>query len=195
VYDRLGKQVVRSLPWQFKDPNTISQQSQRQKYMAAQGFVKLFTQYLKQFWTNLPVNQTAWNNANQYCILKSMQDVGGIWSVDMSLSKVTQGLLLPSRVINFYSYYTNGVYCTQIDNSGTGNALATDLLWFFYYFPEINRIYTYQSTEIFRNRSSAVYFFPDNVIGKVCHAWAFWVRSDLSIISDSFYMGSTIIIP
>jgi hypothetical protein len=195
VYDRLGKQVIRTLPFIFKDANTVLQQNERSKYKTAINYCKLFINVFKAYWTNPPTNQSYWNAALGDCLRNAMTQWMGNWSITNSSLKLTSGDLWPSDAFNFYSNYTNAIYFNSNDNTGQGNAEATDYRIKILYFPGRNKLFVLPNTAFTRNIGYDATIFTENMIGELCHCWVFWVRPDLSLVSNSVYVGQTTIIP
>jgi len=189
---RLGKQVIRSLPWQWKDPNTAVQQSLRQKFIAAQQFCKLFTPFYKTYWQNLPINQTAWNAVNSYTIKNSMVLNSGIWCVNKSLFRLSNGNLLNTTAHEPSNNGSHLLYSCFHDNSGIGNALPNDLAIGVVYCEDLNLVSFKQYSYYDRSCGVAYCFTPDSFSGHICFFWLVFSRPDLSLVSNSVFCGSVL---
>ena len=86
----------------------------------------------------------------------------------------------------------NSIILTWTDNSGIGDALATDLLAVAWY-DETTGKWKFEATTVTRATEEATIPDPDLTIGDVLHAYPFFFRPDFSRISDSSYCTYTIL--
>jgi hypothetical protein len=119
-----GIAVIKSRPLSVANPKTAAQTGQRTKFSAAVAFaVTLLTSIVKPFWDRFAQLQSGYNafiQANIYNFSSA-----GVPNYPNLI--ISRGSLLGQTITSIVSANGNdAVDVTFIDNSGAGNALATD---------------------------------------------------------------------
>ena len=186
TYKRLGKDVIRSLPLTYNDANNTNQQPVRNKYLTALQFCKRFCYIYKDYWSDLPVNRSYWNEALSFTILNSLVPSGQNWVVDLNLIKISNGLLEGFQGITGVISNSTQVSFQYNDNSGTGNAEANDLVCSLCIEQNSDKI-SFNTSNCKRSDQSFLINFTPGFLISPYHAWfyIFFTRPDKSIVQNS----------
>lgn len=116
---------MRALAVSVNNPNTEKQQCQRNKFLVALQFLKTFTPFLRVGYQNYAKGQSAFNAAMSYMLKNATTGCGADVAIDYNKTLVARGSL--NTTMNATATIEgNKVSYTWTDNSGTGNARATD---------------------------------------------------------------------
>ena len=181
--------VLRSYPISVANPNTPAQQNQRGKFGQCVSVARLLlADLIHVFWDPFSRTMSGFNHFIQVNI-----DAFGPESlISPSTFYSARGVLSGIRdVVLGTSSGANSIILTWTDNSGIGDALATDLLAVAWY-DETTGKWKFEATTVTRATEEATIPDPDLTIGDVLHAYPFFFRPDFSRISDSSYCTYTI---
>lgn len=117
---------MRSLASSHNDRNSLEQQVQRAKFSMAQAFVHDVVGFARVGYAPYTYNRTAANALMSYVMRHAMAGSGLEWEIDFSRVLVSRGTLTTVRVASG-SVGNGKVTCTWTDNSGRGDAQATDV--------------------------------------------------------------------
>lgn len=116
---------MRALAVNVNNPNTEKQQCQRNKFLVALHFLKSFTPFLRVGYQNYAKDQSPFNAAMSYVLKYATTGCGAGVAIDYNKTLVTRGSL--GTAMNATAAAEgNKISYTWTDNSGMGNAQATD---------------------------------------------------------------------
>lgn len=117
---------MRALAISVSNPRTPKQQTQRGKFAMCLAFLSVITPYVRVGYKPLAVGRTAFNAAMSYLLRNAISGSFPDLAVDYDRALVARGTLMP--VFNAAaSLAGDTLSMTWRDNSGMGDALATDL--------------------------------------------------------------------
>lgn len=117
---------MRALAVNVSNPRTDKQQHQRTKFSMTVAFLKAINPYVRIGYRDYTHRQTSFNAAMSYIIRNAVKGSGLDLSIDYARVLVSRGSLMP--VFNAVSTVKdNKVAFTWTDNSGMGDARATDV--------------------------------------------------------------------
>jgi hypothetical protein len=185
-----GKNIIRSKPVEVRDAQSESQVNQRNKFKVAQQWVIMFLSIIRTGFANYKTNMSAYAAALGWYLKNAVVDSGGTWVIDYANAVFSFGELLPESSVSILSATPTGLSLSLSNSSGNGNALASDIPIMIAYCPTTQALLIYNSEDKREDQWCAV----DTTLfseGDLIHVWAFWVREDGSMISDTIYVGST----
>ncbi|MCI1647030.1 MAG: DUF6266 family protein [Bacteroides sp.] len=125
-YKRNGVNYLRAQAACISNPRTKEQQKQREKFSAAMCFLKAVNPFIRIGYKNYTQGRTAYNTALSYLLKRAIVVNGEQKEINFKQAMVSIGFLMP--VFNASAKYDNNKMIFQWeDNSGTGNAEATDV--------------------------------------------------------------------
>ncbi len=132
-----GVPYMRTRPSHMTNPRTEKQQGQRSKFQVALNFLKTITPFLRIGYREFAERQTAFNAAMSYVMKNALTDSEQGLVIDPNKVLVSHGSLTQA----FNAAVTaeeDKVLFTWLDNSGQGNAMATDAAMLLVYNREKN---------------------------------------------------------
>lgn len=120
-----GVPYMRTRPTHMTNPRTEKQQGQRNKFQTALNFLRTLTPFLRTGYREFAEGQTAFNAAMSYLMRNALTDTQEGFVIDYSKVLVSHGSL--TQIFNATAISENNkARFTWEDNSGQGNAMATD---------------------------------------------------------------------
>lgn len=117
---------MRALAISISNPRTIKQQTQRGKFAKCQAFLSTIAPYVRVGYKSLSRSRTPFNAAMSYILRNAINGTFPDFVVNYNRVLVARGTLIP--VFNAAASAADGkLTLTWKDNSGMGDALATDL--------------------------------------------------------------------
>ncbi|MDD3480059.1 MAG: DUF6266 family protein [Paludibacteraceae bacterium] len=121
-----GISYMRSQAQNIKNPRTEAQMEQRSKFALTLAFLKPITSYVRTGFKTYANKQTAFNAAMSYTVKNAITGEYPDYALDFSLALVSRGSLMSAE--NAAAAASSGkITFSWNDNSGVGDALATDL--------------------------------------------------------------------
>ena len=186
-----GINYIRSMPLSVANPNPASQQAQRGAFTQVVLVARLgLSSLIAPYWDPFARAMSGYN----YFISRNIAAFN------------TAGLNLPAQfdysrgiltgVDNLAAVFDdsdNNVVVTWDDNSGDGDALATDTFNFGFY--NVTQDYWILDgiTADVRSNATGTYSYSRPVAGDVIEFYAFFQRPDVSRISDSAHLQTTVV--
>jgi hypothetical protein len=121
-----GISYMRSQAQSIKNPRTEAQMEQRSKFALTLAFLKPVTAYVRTGFKTYANKQTAFNAAMSYVVKNAVTGTYPDYALDFSLALVSRGSLMPAENAAAVAG-TGKIAFTWTDNSGVGDAMATDL--------------------------------------------------------------------
>lgn len=117
---------MRGLTDHVNDKNSLKQQAQRAKFAVAQAFAHDVLGFVRYGYSPELGNRTPYNGLVSYLLRHAMTGSGTDWELDFEKVMVSRGTLTPVKQASA-SVSGNTVSFTWTDNSGSGDAKATDV--------------------------------------------------------------------
>jgi len=179
-----GIATIRSMPSTVENPNTAAQQTQRGKFSQAVACARLLlAELIRPFWDPFVKGMSGYNAFIQKNI-DCFNETGFIApSAFVAARGVLVGLSDFSATFNPVTHVLNVCW---FNNTGVGDALATDLITVVWY----NESKKYWKVSVgSAARSAETYDITDTnlSVGDDVHVYGFFRRPDMSKISDSTY--------
>lgn len=124
-YRSHGKNYIRTRPGQMRNPRTEAQQRQRRKFAAAFGFLRSMSPFIRLGYALYGKDKTPFNAAMSYVMKKAVRETDDEVYIDFRRILVATGTLMPVFEASA-TVEDRKIVFTWADNSGTGNAEATD---------------------------------------------------------------------
>lgn len=188
-----GIATVRSLPESVANPKTTAQMAQRNKFSSCVSVARILLSLLVQiFWDPFSKKMSGYNafiKSNIDCF-----DADGL--ATPADFKAAKGTLVGETITSLsVDALAHDLELVLSDQTGIGDALATDKLSVLYY-NETKDTWTFLANPSDAVRSDGGVTIPDILIvdGNVLHVWCFFSRPDISKISDSVYETGTAVV-
>ena len=186
-----GIDYMRSLPRRSSKEPTEPQAIQRAKFGLVAGFLAPIRGLLDIGFKTAAVNQTGSNAAAKEMFEFGITGAYPNFTVDYPNVKISKGSLTGA----FNASVTPGtdqVTVTWEDNTGSGNAKATDKAIILVYNEEQSQyIYTTDGPE--RSAATYVYNMPDDFAGDTVEVWLGFISADGKLVADSVHAGDAVI--
>jgi len=179
-----GISVIKSMPLSVANPKTAAQTAQRLKFAACIAVARLLlSDLITTFWNPFAKKMSGIN-----AFVKQNIDcfVTGLFSVPEDFS-AARGILMGVTGLTVEATEADHtIQCEWTDNSGVGDALATDLARLVVWHQEQNVWKVFLPA---KDREDALFQVEDTVFsdGDNLHCYFFFARPDVSRISDSYY--------
>ncbi len=185
-----GINVMRAMPERVRNPNTIPQRRQREKF-------KLVTELLQKarpvfrsgFAQTGNPNLSPFNAAMSWNIRYAIKGEYPGQELDFPQVRFAMGSLENISQPEVNTAGPGEIAFTWTDNTGTANAEADDRIMVILY-NENKGEAVYSLDAATREAGSAAISIPESLSGETFHAWIATLGSQSSISSDSQYLGT-----
>ncbi len=187
-----GKEVMRSLPRKGNRLVTANQLLQREKFKMVASFLKPINPVIKLYFGSNNEIYTKRNRAMSYLIKQATVAVGAGFEMDYPKVLISKGALLGVENGTLQAGSLHSLDISWTDNSGQGEALATDKLVVVVYEPT-------SETSLFslhagnRNSGAAAVGLPAYFSGLTVQVWATFASVDDKRYATSSYLGTLLI--
>lgn len=187
-----GIEYIRSVPVSVSNPRTPAQQEQRAKFEIVLLFLRSLISVLRIGFRHVAVKMTSFNAAMSYNLKNAVTGAFPAFTIDYTRALISMGSLTGVSNGVAASAVNNRVDFTWDDNSGEGDASATDKAMAVIYNPLRNQSI---STMGLVNRSAGTLqiLTPDFWGGETVEAYLSFEKDDNTSISDSQWVGSIIV--
>ena len=186
-----GRTILRIYQPIVANPNTAGQQLQRSKLSLVAEYLRNLANIVKLGFTPNMKYGTRWSDCIRENMRNAISVVGGAASLDYTKVSISNGNLdLP--VSPSASNDANDVTIQWTDNSGVGNALASDKLIYAIRNKDKNVWMSGDSTTA-RSARSFTIAMPSAWTSDTIYIYGFFVRADGSMSSDTMYLGEIIL--
>lgn len=189
-----GRTIMRSLPSKRSNRTlTQAQMDQQEKFKLIVSFLAGMSDFLKIGFVGQASRVSGFNVACSYNLQRAVTGLSSPFSIDFSLSLVSQGALPNAGSPAALAAAGNQVVFNWTDNSGVGRANATDKVMLVVYCPETGRsVYTTGGAA----RSGLTHTLDASVFaGKEVETWIAFRSADGKLVSDSVYVGHITLTP
>lgn len=181
-----GIATIRSMPASVANPRTAAQTAQRTKFTLMVAVARLLlSSLINVYWDPFTKKMSGYNAWMKYNN-DAFTDVG---LANPALAQMSRGSLMGYLTLSATAIASgHSINVTWVDNSGTGDALATDTIHVCYY----NETQDYWSFSTDGStRSTEVHDVIDNnlALNDQLHVYCFLARPDLSKVSNSEYLS------
>ena len=185
-----GISVMRAMPEQVRNPNTMKQRSQREKFRLVSGFMKKFRPVIEQgFELNGVVNKTASNLGMSWNLKHGTTGVYPDIVLDFTELRLAMGSLEGALNPQVSADTSGEVSFSWSDNSGKANAAADDEVLLMIYNEDTSEaLYELQAAN--REAGTAILALPAGFAGDTLHAWIAFHKESEAISSVSQYLGT-----
>lgn len=187
-----GKDVMRSLPRKSTKPATQTQKLQREKFTMVTAFLAPINPIVKRYFGNDIGIKTRRNQAMSYLIKEAITYVDPelVWEYNKVL--ISRGELLGINEADVATGAGQSINITWTDNSGNGDALATDKLVVVVYEPT-TKTTVYSLDAATRDLEVANVTLPAYCSGLSVEVWATFAATDEKMWATSQYLGTVLV--
>lgn len=185
-----GINVMRAVPEQVRNPNTMKQRAQREKFRLVSGFMKKFRPVVEQgFELNGITGRTASNVAMSWNLKHAATGEYPAIVLDYPEIRLSMGTLEGVPNAQATADTAGEVAFSWDDNSGKANAAADDKLFLMIYNEDASEA-VYELEAGIREAGTAILALPDGYAGDTLHAWIALCKPEEGSTSVSQYLGS-----
>ena len=190
-----GISYMRGQAQHVKNPRSAGQLNQRSKFSLALSFLQPVVPYIRIGYKSQAAKQTEFNAAMSYTIKNAITGSYPSYALDFTKIVVSKGgLTQVTGATASWNNNSNEVKIDWTDNSGVGNALATDkAMPFIYNKAKGETIYdTAGATRTTHTQSLTV---PNDWEGDKVEVYLGMVSDDGKEVADSIYLGEVTLTP
>lgn len=190
-----GISYMRGQAQHVKNPRSAGQVNQRTKFALVMGFLQPVVPYIRIGYKSQAAKQTEFNAAFSYTIKNAVTGSYPSYALDFTKIVVSKGgLTQVTGATASWNNNSNEVKIDWTDNSGVGNALATDkAMPFIYNKTKGETIYdTAGATRTTHTQSLTV---PNDWEGDKVEVYLGMVSADSKEVADSIYLGEVTLTP
>lgn len=183
-----GKDVIRSRPKKSSKPATEPQLMQRAKFAKAIQFLTPANAIISDYYGTPSGSKSRFNMAMSYHITEAINYVADVAVVDYTKVVYTKGNLLNAQNLIGQAAAGALLELTWTNNSGQGEAKATDLLMVVVVEADTNNYEFYLNVDT-RDSAGNNISLPAYLTGAAVHVYAFMASADGKINSTSQHLG------
>lgn len=183
-----GKDYMRSLPKKGNRIPTQVQLLQRQRFLTVTEFLTPFHPVLRKFFGSNSGEIPRINQALSYHMKEAVNYVDPDFEILYNKVQISKGDLTSVQNPSVSSAGANTIKFNWDDNSGEGEALATDQLVVVVYAPSTN-LYYYTLAAGNRSAATATITLPSYFSGVEVQSWIAFANTDGKKYATSIYMG------
>jgi hypothetical protein len=184
-----GKDVMRSLPKKSNRLATAFQQQQRSKFSMTTEFLSGVQPVIKRYFGNDTGLKTRRNQAMSYLMKEAIVFNDPNYEWDYNKVLISKGDLLGINNGAVTAGTGQNLDFTWTDNSGQGEAAATDQLVVVVYEPT-SKATVYSLNAGDRSSESTTLSLPNFLSGLEVQVWATFVSTDDKLFATSLYLGA-----
>ncbi|UYW02279.1 DUF6266 family protein [Flavobacterium agricola] len=185
-----GKNVMRSLPKKTGNTPTPAQLVQRERFAVVSKFLTPLRPLLNRYFGTSTGVQSNFNLATSYHIKEACLVQNNTPTMVYNKVLITKGELQGLQEATLTT--NNKLLFTWADNSGQGQALATDTLLVVIYAPDLHLFEVFE-TQTTRQAKKATLTAEAYFTGVPIHIWATFVNSTKKTAAVSQYLGTVIL--
>lgn len=187
-----GKDVMRSLPKKGNRLATEFQQAQRSKFAMTTEFLSGVQPVIKRYFGNDTGLKTRRNQAMSYLMKEAIVFNDPNYEWDYTKVLISKGDLLGINNGAVTAGTGQNLDFSWTDNSGQGEAMATDKLVVVVYEPT-SKATVYSLNAASRDDESATVQLPSFLSGLEVQVWATFVSSNDKLAATSIYLGAVMV--
>lgn len=187
-----GIDYMRIKPASVANPRTEGQVDQRTKFRTVLNFLQPSTGFVQVGFRNYAIEMTAFNAAMSYNLQNAITGAYPNYSIDMNQALLSRGKLTGFENPEIIRAIASEIELRWINNANIGNAKADDQIGYLFYYPDSKEsIYAFNESQ--RSNGSIILTTPQDHSGETAHIFLVAVSADGKLISNSAYVGSTVI--
>ncbi len=184
-----GIDYLRIMPSSVANPQTAAQMNQRSKFVKVLNFLQPLTAFLRVSYKQYAIKMTQFNSAMSYILKNSVTGTYPNFFIDYPNVLVSRGTLTKAEGAALTSPQEAQVVVTWTDNSGTGDAKATDKS-LLVVVDEDKSESVYEIGGATRSTGTLTLNLPSSFSGDEAHAYFGFVSDDGSSVANSVYLGT-----
>ncbi len=187
-----GIDYMRVKPANVANPKTEGQVDQRSKFSTVLHFLQPIKDFIKIGYKNYAIKMTEFNSAMSYILKNGVVGEYPDYSIDYENALISRGSLAGALNGSAASSVAGSIEFTWSDNSGEGNAKATDKAMILA-FNELKKEAVFVSIGVDRNTGSQTLTVPDGFSGDTVECFISFTSADGLTVSNSKYLGSVVV--
>lgn len=184
-----GKNVMRSLPQRGSYTPSQAQLLQRERFAAVVEFLSPIKDVLSKYYGKQQGDKSSYNLATSYHLKNALTDTPEGFVIDYPKVLISKGDLRGMDTPQVAIAANQVIDFTWVDNSGQGNANATDQLVVVFYAPVLNLFQVYEAMAS-REDESAQVTLPAFYAGNDVQIWATFATDTHKQAATSSYLGA-----
>lgn len=184
-----GISYMRGQAQHVKNPRSSGQMDQRSKFNLVLNFLQPNVPYIRIGYKSQAAKQTEFNAAMSYLLKNAVTGSYPNYALDYTEVMVSKGGLtqVTGAAVNWTAAQSKLTF-NWTDNSGVGNALATDKAMPFVYNKDKNET-IYNTAGATRTTHTMDVTVPNNWSGDKVEVYLGMVSEDGALVADSLYLG------
>ena len=187
-----GIDYMRVKPANVANPRTEGQVNQRTKFTAALQFLQPMKDFIKVGFKGYAVKKTEFNSAMSYLLKNAITGVAPDFVIDYPAALISRGSLTGSLNAALDVATAGSAGFSWDDNTGSGNALATDKAMLLIYNESKGEV-IFTTAGAARSVGAQNLVLPDEYSGDTVRAYIAFVKEDGTEVSNSTYIGSAVV--
>jgi len=190
---QFGKNTMRTKPIEVKNPKTLLQKQQRSKFSIMVEFSRMFLGFIRIGFKQVAIEMSAFNMFMKTNIYDVITGVYPTYSIDFTKVIVTKGTLTGADTPTATADALHKVTINWIDNTGTGDALATD--------KAMALIINYDKKQVVQDTTTKTRVDATNQlnvplawVGDTVHVYLSFMTATGNKVADSLFLDSVIIL-
>ncbi len=184
-----GIDYLRIMPASVANPQTPAQMDQRSKFVKVLNFLQPLVGFLRVGYKLYAIKMTQFNSAMSYILKNAVAGTYPNYVIDYANVLVSRGTLTKAEGTALTSPLANQVVVTWNDNSGTGDAKATDKT-LLVVVDENNGESVYDIDGAIRSAGTLTFNVPSNFSGDEVHVYLGFKSEDGLSVANSTYVGT-----
>jgi hypothetical protein len=187
-----GKDVLRSLPRKGTRVASETQLLQRLKFSTATEFLNSIQPIVSRYYGSDNTDKTRRNQAMSHLMKEAMQYTAPDYGFIYNKIQISKGDLLGIQTPTVVAGATTSLEFTWTDNSGQGEANATDKLVIAVYEPTTKTtVYSLNAAQ--RSIGFVNFILPAYISALTAEIWVTFVSDDDRLYATSVYLGSVVL--
>lgn len=188
-----GKNVMRSLPQRGNYTPTDKQEEQREKFKTVIGFLSPLTDILNLYFGKTQGDKSRYNLATSYHLKNAVESTPLGMVMEYPKVLISKGDLRGIDGGTVAAAAAQTLNFTWQDNSGQGNATATDVFMVVIYAPDLEMYYTNLDVAT-RDATSASITLPNYMASFEVEVWASFNKPETNYAATSTYLGAVTVL-
>lgn len=187
-----GISYMRGQAQHINNPKTPGQLDQRSKFAITIAFLKPITNFVRTGYKIYGAKQSPFNAAMSYIIKNAIMGTYPDYALDFSLALVSRGNLTPAASATATA--TSGkITFAWTDNSGNGDALATDLAMPVVFNKDKGEA-VFNTAAVTRDAATVELNLPADWIGDKIETYLGFISEDGKSVANSVYLGEKTVV-
>ncbi|MGQ7868967.1 DUF6266 family protein [Sunxiuqinia sp. sy24] len=186
-----GIDYMRSIPASVANPRTAAQVDQRTKFTTALNFLQPLTSFIRVGFKDYAVKMSAFNAAMAYTIRNAVTGVYPEYGISYADALVSRGSLTGALNPTVAAPTPEQIDFSWVNNSGEGNALATDKVLLVVYNSVKDQALTVIGGST-RSSGSQSVNVPAVFAGDALYCFIAFQNENQSEVSNSTYLGEVV---